>query len=86
MSRQHHLVQLNVARLLAPLDSLEIVDFVAALDPINAMADAASGFVWRLRVRHPTRLRFGRGSTLRVSRLDVAMTIVGPAGSGSRRT
>ena len=45
---QHQLAQLNVARLRAPLDSPELADFVAALEPINALADGAPGFVWRL--------------------------------------
>ena len=44
----HHLAQLNIGRLLAPLDAPEIAGFVAALEPINALADAAPGFVWRL--------------------------------------
>jgi uncharacterized protein DUF3291 len=43
-----HLAQLNIARLRAPLDSPIVAGFVAALDPINALADAAPGFVWRL--------------------------------------
>ncbi|MFI5101044.1 MAG: DUF3291 domain-containing protein [Actinomycetes bacterium] len=43
-----HLAQLNVARLLEPLDSPRLADFVAALDEVNAVADAAPGFVWRL--------------------------------------
>lgn len=42
------LAQVNVGRLLGPLDSPPIADFVAALDPVNAVADAAPGFVWRL--------------------------------------
>jgi len=42
------LAQVNVARLRAPLDSVELADFVANLDPVNALADAADGFVWRL--------------------------------------
>jgi hypothetical protein len=42
------LAQLNVARLVAPIDSPELVDFVAQLDAVNALADAAPGFVWRL--------------------------------------
>jgi hypothetical protein len=42
------LAQVNIARLRAPLDSLVLADFVAALDPVNATADAAPGFVWRL--------------------------------------
>lgn len=43
-----HLAQVNVARLAAPLDSLRLADFVANLEPINAIADASHGFVWRL--------------------------------------
>ena len=43
-----HLAQLNIARLMAPLDSPQVADFVAALDPVNAQADSATGFVWRL--------------------------------------
>ena len=46
--RTFHLAQLNVARLAAPLDSPQLAEFVAALDPINALADGAPGFVWRL--------------------------------------
>jgi hypothetical protein len=42
------LAELNVARLLAPLDDPATAAFVAALDPINALADDAPGFVWRL--------------------------------------
>jgi len=43
-----HLAQLNVGRLRMPLDAPEIADFVGALDPVNALADVAPGFVWRL--------------------------------------
>ena len=43
-----HLAQVNVALLRAPLDSPELAEFVAALEPINALADASPGFVWRL--------------------------------------
>ena len=42
------LAQVNIGRLLAPLDSAQLADFVAALDSVNAAADAAPGFVWRL--------------------------------------
>ena len=48
MSPTYHLAQVNVAQLAAPLDSPQLADFVAALDPINALADDAPGFVWRL--------------------------------------
>jgi heme-degrading monooxygenase HmoA len=42
------LAQINFGRLLAPLDAPMIADFAAALDPVNALADAAPGFLWRL--------------------------------------
>ncbi|MFI9820948.1 DUF3291 domain-containing protein [Streptomyces sp. NPDC052013] len=42
------LAQVNIARLKAPLDSPQLKDFVDNLDPVNADADAADGFVWRL--------------------------------------
>jgi hypothetical protein len=45
---EYHLAQCNIGRILAPLDSEQLAGFVAALDPINALADAAPGFVWRL--------------------------------------
>ncbi|MCQ4080086.1 DUF3291 domain-containing protein [Streptomyces sp. RB6PN25] len=44
----YELAQVNIARLKSPLDSPQLADFVAALDPVNAVADAADGFVWRL--------------------------------------
>lgn len=44
----YELAQVNIARLKAPLDSPQLSDFVAALDPVNAVADAADGFMWRL--------------------------------------
>ncbi|GAB3206713.1 DUF3291 domain-containing protein [Marinactinospora thermotolerans] len=45
----HHLAQLNIGLLRAPLDSPAMAGFVALLDPINALADTSPGFVWRLR-------------------------------------
>jgi len=42
------LAQVNFSRLVAPLDTPVLADFVAALDPVNAAADQAPGFVWRL--------------------------------------
>ena len=44
----HHLAQINIARMLHPIDDVRMAEFVAQLDPINALADAAPGFVWRL--------------------------------------
>lgn len=45
----YHLAQLNIARLLAPLDDPRLADFVANLDRINALAENSPGFVWRLK-------------------------------------
>ena len=42
------LAQVNIGRLRAPLDSPQLAGFMAALDPVNALADSAPGFVWRL--------------------------------------
>ncbi len=44
----HQLAQLNIGVLNQPLDHRESAEFVAALDPINALAEATPGFVWRL--------------------------------------
>jgi len=46
--KSFNLAQLNIARLVAPLDSPELTDFIASLERINAIADNARGFVWRL--------------------------------------
>lgn len=48
MDGTHDLAQVNIMRLRAALDSPELAAFVAGLDPINALADRAPGFVWRL--------------------------------------
>jgi hypothetical protein len=45
----HHLAQLNIGRLRAPIDSPEIAEFKNALDSINALAESSPGFVWRLK-------------------------------------
>lgn len=44
----YHLAQLNVGKSVAPMDSGEMAEFMAGLAPINALADRAPGFVWRL--------------------------------------
>ena len=44
----HHLAQLNVATLRAPLDTPEPADLVAQLEPANALADGSPGFIRRL--------------------------------------
>lgn len=66
---QFRVAQLNVARLLAPLDAPETADFVAGLDPINALADAAPGLIWRLQTDDgdATGVRFGADEMLIVN-------------------
>jgi hypothetical protein len=44
----YQLAQLNIGIMRAPLDSPVMADFMANLDRINALAEAAPGFVWRL--------------------------------------
>jgi hypothetical protein len=43
-----HVAQLNIGRMKAPPEDPLIAEFMAALDPVNALADEAPGFVWRL--------------------------------------
>ena len=44
-----HLAQINIAKMLSPIDSPVMADFVANLDPVNLLAESSPGFVWRLR-------------------------------------
>jgi heme-degrading monooxygenase HmoA len=44
----YHLAQINIARMLAPIDDPLMAEFVARLDTINALADRSPGFIWRL--------------------------------------
>ncbi len=44
----YHLAQVNIGRLRYPLDDERMATFTDALDPINALAEASPGFVWRL--------------------------------------
>lgn len=43
-----YIAQINVARFRVPKDDPVNAGFMAALDQVNAMADASDGFVWRL--------------------------------------
>lgn len=45
---RYHLAQLNVGIATAPLDSDMMADFMNNLERINALAESAPGFVWRL--------------------------------------
>lgn len=44
----HHLAQINIGLLKAPMDAPETAGFAENLDRINALAEAQPGFVWRL--------------------------------------
>ena len=45
MSAGWHVAQVNIALPREPLDSPALADFVANLEPVNALADVARGFV-----------------------------------------
>src|SRR6266487_3939413 len=60
------LAQVNIARMREPLDSPQLAGFMAALDPVNAVADAAPGFVWRLQTED------GNATAVRAFEWDVA--------------
>lgn len=46
--RDFQLAEVNIALAREPLDSPLLAEFMAALDPVNARADRANGFVWRM--------------------------------------
>lgn len=48
MSEGWHIAQINVARFRVARGSPENATFEAALDEVNALAEAAPGFVWRM--------------------------------------
>ena len=44
-----HLAQINIGRVLNPVDDPRMADFTDNLDAINALAETSPGFVWRLK-------------------------------------
>jgi heme-degrading monooxygenase HmoA len=44
----YHLAQINVGKFIHSRDDPANADFMNALDPVNAQADGAPGFIWRL--------------------------------------
>ena len=65
---KYHIAQINIARMLAAIDDPLMAEFVTQLAPINALADASPGFVWRLQTEA------GDATSLRV--FDDDMVIV----------
>jgi len=47
-SPRWHLAQLNIGRVRAPMTDPLMAGFVAELESVNALADSAPGFIWRL--------------------------------------
>ena len=72
----HHLAQVNIARMLAPLDSDVMHGFVSRLDELNALADGSPGFVWRL--------QNGEGNATYLRPYDDDRIIFNPLGVGER--
>jgi len=62
-----HLAQVNIARALTTMDDPLMADFAKWLDPINAIADAAPGFIWRLQTDQ------GNATSIRVMDDDMMM-------------
>ena len=87
---EYELAQLNVAQMRAPLASPGMAGFTGNLERINALADAAPGFVWRLQTEDgdATALRpFGDDVLVNVSVWrDVASLHVNPGRSASDPT
>lgn len=65
---QWELAQINIARLREPLDSALLKDFVDALDEVNAEAESAPGFIWRLKADD------GNATSIRAFEWDVEGT------------
>ncbi len=68
---EHHLAEYNIARLHRPLDDAENAEFVAALGPVNAIAESTPGFVWRL-----TDDDGGSSTNVRIPEIDDPLVIV----------
>ena len=47
--KQKQLAQINIAKMKAPLDDPMMKEFVDFLGPINKLAEASPGFIWRLK-------------------------------------
>lgn len=45
--KNYNLAQINIAKMLAPLEDPVMADFVNNLEPMNLLAEKSPGFVWR---------------------------------------
>lgn len=48
MTNGYHLAELNICRLIAPVDDPRVADFMGALDLINGLGKRMPGFVWMM--------------------------------------
>ena len=48
MTDGYHLAELNIGRLIAPVDDPRVADFMNALDLINGLGKRMPGFVWMM--------------------------------------
>lgn len=48
MTEKYHLAQINIARMRGTIDSPVMAEFVAQLETVNAQAESAPGYTWRL--------------------------------------
>ena len=60
INQQYHLAQINVGKILGPIDSPVMSEFVANLDRINALAEDSDGFIWRFKdeTNNATNMKF----------------------------
>jgi len=49
-----HFAQVNIARMLVPLDHPQMADFVNSTDRINTIAEKSPGFIWRWKEEEDT--------------------------------
>jgi len=72
------LAELNIAKVLYPLDHPSMADFVNNLDRINHLAETSEGFCWRLKEDN------NNATTIRIFNDDSIIVNIGPL-VGSRR-
>jgi hypothetical protein len=66
VTHTRNLAQLNIAAMKEPADSPAMAEFMTNLDRINALAESAPGFVWRL-VGDPPDNPFGSSTLVNLS-------------------
>jgi len=67
-----HLAELNIGQLRAPIEHPDSAGFADNLDPVNAEAEAATGYEWRLQDESGNATGFTReGDPLRILNLSV---------------